>query len=70
MLTSVSAQELSVDEIVNKANLAAYYATNGKADVKMVITDKNGQERPEITIFTKDKWAKLNRNFTSLLIVR
>ena len=55
MLTSVSAQELSVDEIVNKANLAAYYAGNdGKADVKMVITDKNGQERTrEFTILRK-----------------
>ena len=35
--------ELSVDEIVNRANEAAYYAgSDGRAEVEMVITDKNG----------------------------
>jgi hypothetical protein len=55
IVSSVSAQELSIDEIVNKANLAAYYAgEDGKADVEMVITDKNGQERTrEFTILRK-----------------
>ena len=50
--SGLSAQELSVDEIVEKANLAAYYAgKDGKTDVKMVITDKNGNERTrEFTI--------------------
>lgn len=50
------AQELSVDEIVNKANIAAYYAgDDGRADVEMVITDKNGQERTrEFTILRKN----------------
>jgi outer membrane lipoprotein-sorting protein len=38
--------ELSVDEIVNKANEAAYYAGNdGRADVEMNIVDKNGSSR-------------------------
>jgi hypothetical protein len=45
-----------VNEIVNKANLAAYYAgDDGKASVKMTITDKNGQKRSrEFTILRKD----------------
>lgn len=38
--------EMSVDEIVNKANTAAYYAGNdGRADVEMKIIDKSGSER-------------------------
>jgi outer membrane lipoprotein-sorting protein len=46
LLASVNAFALTVDEIVNKANEAAYYAGNdGFADVKMVITDAGGGER-------------------------
>jgi outer membrane lipoprotein-sorting protein len=38
--------ELSVDDIVFRANQAAYYAgEDGQADVKMVITDANGGTR-------------------------
>ena len=38
--------ELSADEIVNKANKAAYYAGNdGRADVEMKIIDKSGSSR-------------------------
>ena len=46
----------SVDEIVNKANLAAYYqGADGKAKVKMTITDKKGQQRfREFIILRKD----------------
>jgi outer membrane lipoprotein-sorting protein len=46
----------SVDEIVNKANLTAYYqGTDGKAKVKMTITDKKGQQRlREFIILRKD----------------
>jgi len=45
-----------VETIVNKANLAAYYQGNdGKAKVKMTITDKKGQERVrEFIILRKD----------------
>jgi len=40
------AQELSVDQIVEKANLASYYAgANGKSDVFMTIKDAQGRER-------------------------
>ncbi|MBD3306379.1 outer membrane lipoprotein-sorting protein [candidate division KSB3 bacterium] len=55
MSSGLMAQDLSIDEIVEKANLAAYYAgEDGKADVEMVITDKNGQERTrEFTILRK-----------------
>ena len=36
----------SVDEIVHRANLAAYYqGKDGKAQVQMTITDKQGRER-------------------------
>lgn len=38
--------EMSVDEIVSKANQAAYYAGNdGRADVEMKIIDKSGSTR-------------------------
>lgn len=49
---SVSAQELKVDEIVGKANDAAYYAgKDGRADVKMTIDDgKGGLRVREFTI--------------------
>ncbi len=40
------AQELSVDQIVEKANLAAYYAgKDGLADVRMTMTDAQGRLR-------------------------
>lgn len=40
------AQELTVDEIVEKANLASYYKGNdGKSDVKMTIIDSQGRKR-------------------------
>ncbi|MFH1847861.1 MAG: outer membrane lipoprotein-sorting protein [Candidatus Omnitrophota bacterium] len=39
-------QELTVEEIIDRANLAAYYAGNdGKADVEMVISDSQGRAR-------------------------
>lgn len=42
----VHSAELSVDQIVSRANAAAYYAGNdGQADVKMVITDASGGKR-------------------------
>jgi len=45
-LAAVNTLALTVDEIVEKANEAAYYAGNdGQADVKMVITDAGGGER-------------------------
>jgi len=45
-----------VEAIVNKANLVAYYqGNNGKAKVKMTITDKKGQARiREFNILRKD----------------
>jgi hypothetical protein len=44
--TFSSAQELTVQEIVQKANLVAYYEGNdGSADVKMTITDAQGRTR-------------------------
>jgi hypothetical protein len=45
-LMAANAVALTVDEIVAKANQAAYYAgTDGIADVTMVITDSRGGER-------------------------
>jgi outer membrane lipoprotein-sorting protein len=45
--TAVSAQDLTdVNEIVGRANLAAYYAgDDGRADVRMTITDAQGRSR-------------------------
>lgn len=43
---TILAQELTVDKIVEKANLVAYYAAgDGKSDVKMVITDSQARQR-------------------------
>ncbi|HQP10808.1 MAG TPA: outer membrane lipoprotein-sorting protein [Candidatus Omnitrophota bacterium] len=43
---TATATALSVDEIVEKANIASYYAgPDGTADVNMVITDAQGRER-------------------------
>lgn len=40
------AQELTVDQIVEKANLVAYYpAKDGTSDVRMTITDSQGRTR-------------------------
>lgn len=45
-LTTGVYAELTVDEIVNKANKAAYYAgEDGRAQVEMIITDKDGGTR-------------------------
>lgn len=65
IVTNLSAQELSVDEIINKANIAAYYAgDDGRADVAMVITDKNGQERTrEFTILRRNIEASGDQKF-------
>ncbi len=47
LVASVNAvAEMPVDEIVQKANLAAYYAgEDGLADVRMTITDSQGRRR-------------------------
>ncbi len=54
--SGVFAQELSVEEIVKKANEASYYAgKDGKADVKMTISDSKGSARTrEFTILRRD----------------
>jgi len=45
-LDKLFAQELTVDEIVEKANLASYYKGNdGKSDVKMTILDSQRRKR-------------------------
>lgn len=53
---ATSASALTVDEIIKKANLASYYAgDDGRAQVKMTITDASGNTRVrEFTILRKD----------------
>jgi outer membrane lipoprotein-sorting protein len=55
--TPVMAEDVNVEEVVSKANLAAYYAgDDGKAEVNMTITDSQGRERTrEFIILRKDK---------------
>ncbi len=55
--TPTMAETLDADAIVNKANLASYYAgDDGRATVTMTITDKQGRERKrEFVILRKDK---------------
>jgi outer membrane lipoprotein-sorting protein len=52
----MAAEEPNVEEIVQKANLAAYYAgDDGRAEVSMTITDSQGRERiREFVILRKD----------------
>ena len=46
MSVAASAEELSVDEIVERTNRVAYYqGRDGRARVKMTITDKQGRTR-------------------------
>ena len=54
---SAFAADPSVDEIVSKANLAAYYGgDDGRAEVNMTIKDSQGRERTrEFIILRKDK---------------
>ncbi len=53
----VMAEELTVDEIINKANIASYYAgDDGRSDVTMTITDNQNRKRSrEFVILRKDK---------------
>ena len=55
-----TAAEPSVDEIVERTNLAAYYAgEDGRAQVKMTITDSQGRTRVrEFTVMRRDDPAK------------
>ena len=53
-----AAQDLTdVDEIVQRANLAAYYpGDDGRARVRMTITDQAGRERiRQFTILRRDQ---------------
>ncbi|MCI5125786.1 MAG: outer membrane lipoprotein-sorting protein, partial [Candidatus Electrothrix sp. AR5] len=55
-LAVTAAEEVDVEEVVQKANLAAYYAgDDGKATVNMTITDSQKRERTrEFVILRKD----------------
>ena len=55
-LAATAAEEVDVEEVVQKANLAAYYAgDDGKATVNMTITDSQKRERTrEFVILRKD----------------
>ena len=56
--------ELSADEIVNKANKAAYYAGNdGRADVEMKIIDKSGSSRTREFTLLRMNTAGGNQKF-------
>ena len=71
----VRAEDLTADQIVEKANDASYYAgKDGRADVKMEIKDSKGGTRTrEFTILrlnTKDKKQKFYVYFTGPAEVR
>ena len=55
--TGVSAEALSdADEIIARANLAAYYAgADGRSEVRMIISDAQGrQQRRQFTVLRRD----------------
>jgi len=56
-ITLQPAMAIEVDEIINKANLASYYAgQDGKAKVEMTITDGQGRQRTrEFIILRRDQ---------------
>jgi outer membrane lipoprotein-sorting protein len=56
LLTPAISFALTADEIVEKSNLAYYYAgDDGRADLKMTITDRRGRERTrEMTLLRID----------------
>lgn len=64
---SVSAQDLTVDEIIGKANLVSYYqGKDGRAQVTMTIVDDKGQERNrEFTILRMDMPNPKDENDTA-----
>jgi len=73
--SSSSAADLTVDEIITKANDAAYYAgKDGQADVKMTITDAKGGERVRefriLRLNTEDKNQKFYVYFNEPADVR
>ena len=57
MISGIVNAELSVDEIVHRANQVVYYqGQDGRAQVKMTITDKQGRERERsLTILRLDE---------------
>ena len=59
------AQDLSVEEIVTRTNNVAYYAgDDGKATIKMTITDKQGRTRNrEMVILRKDVQDGRDQNY-------
>jgi len=64
LLASVNAFAWTVDEIVNKANQAAYYSGNdGTADVKMTISDTNGGKRVREFRILRKNFSKETQKF-------
>jgi len=61
----VAAEKPDVEKIVEKANVVAYYqGDDGKASVKMTITNSQGQERNrEFNILRKDKKDGGDQNY-------
>jgi hypothetical protein len=57
MLSSPVRAEPTADEIINRANIASYYAgDDGRATVSMIITDNQGRERKrKFVILRKDR---------------
>jgi len=57
LVPQIQALEMDVEEIINRANLASYYAgEDGRATVNMKITDSQGRERKrEFVLLRKDK---------------
>ena len=52
-----------VDDIVARANLAAYYAgSDGRSEVRMIITDGQGrQQRRQFTVLRRDVASRMSR---------
>ena len=55
--SSSQAQQLSANQIIDKANLAAYYAgDDGSAQARMIIVDENGNKQMrQFTILRQDE---------------
>lgn len=55
-ITASSCEAMKIDEIIERANLAAYYAAdNGRSDARMIIVDNKGnQQMRQFVIYRQD----------------
>ncbi len=61
----ILATEININDIINRANQASYYAGNdGRSDARMIIVDKSGNKQiRQFVILRKNKATKSDQDF-------